>query len=552
MNCCPYRAIAIVLLCGLAAAEDVRIEVRVTSAAGSALYIDRGSASGLADGDRVEFRLDSGAISAGTVRSVTANGARVELDPLSARPSVGARGEVVVPDSRPGAAQAVRDGAATPPVEHPPWTQPPESWSQDRPLLAPAFGIQPEERPRRLTGRAWLRFDGTWDTEGDRKFGLAAVGTDMTLENPFGDGGALRLDVEAFTRTSDVADDDGLYDYDDSRVRLDRLAYQIGGTEDRPNQFLVGRFLQSGVPELGLVDGVEWNRRTEGGSEFGASFGWMPEPFPDRASFEDMQAAVHYRHSFTPDRRHTVGLAYQNTWHDGEQDRNLFVVDAESRPSDSVFLRASAWVDLYDSADTIKGSGTELTQLRLSGTWMVAPGSGLGVFASEQRIPEILRDEFLARRAEDVRNSVIDRVGLNAWTTLGERTRLDGRIEQWSDDDDDGFTGEVGATFSELFGARSSLAAAVQWADGSYSSGPGARLQARDTFGSTSVGLGWQSFWFAQKDYGGEEDEVAQHALFGSVDVPLSDRWDLSFLADRTVGDDVDSWTAGFLLQTRF
>lgn len=552
MKAFPYGALALVLIGGFATAGDVRVEVRVTSSAGSAVYVDRGSSSGLADGDRVEFRLDTGAIAHGTVRSVTANGARVELDPLSARPNPGSRGEVTVPDSRPGAAQASRDGANAAPVDHPPWTQPPEAWNKDRPLLAPAFGIAPEERESRLRGRAWLRYDGTWDAEGDRKYALTAVGTDMTLENPFGDGGALRLDVEAFARTSDVGGDDGLYDYDDTRVRLDRLAYQFGGTEGRPNRFLVGRFMQDGVPELGLLDGAEWNHLADGGSEFGASFGWLPEPFPDRNSFHDMQAAVHYRHAFDAGRRNTVGVAYQNTWHDGQQDRNLVVVDAEARPADELSLRAAAWVDLYDSADTIKGSGAELTQARVSGTWSVQPGAGLGVFLSEQRIPELLRYEFLARRAADVRDSVIDRIGLNGWTTIGERTRLDARIEQWSDESDDGVNGEIGATFSELFGPRSSVSAALQYADGSYSSGPGARLQARDTFGSTNVGLGVQSFWFTQKDYGGEDDQIAQHSLFGTVDVPLSDRWDLSFAADRSIGDDLDSWTVGFMLQTRF
>ncbi|MCY2961928.1 MAG: hypothetical protein NTY35_17360 [Planctomycetota bacterium] len=552
MKAFPYGALAILLLGSFARADDVRIEIRVTSAAGSTVYVDRGSANGLADGDRVQFRLDSGAIANGTIRNVSANSARVELDPLSARPSLGSRGEVVVPDSRPGASQAGRGDLGKPPVDHPPWTQAPESWDKDRPLLAPAFAITPEERESRLFGRAWLRYDGTWDAQGDRNYGLAAVGTDMTLENPFGDGGALRLDAEAFTRMSDVGSDDGLYQYDDTRVRLDRFSYQVGGTVDRPNQFLVGRFMQAGVPELGLLDGGEWNHRTDGGSEFGASVGWMPEPFPDRMSFQDLQAAIHYRHAFDVKRQNSVGIAYQNTWHDGEQDRNLFVLDAEARPSEELSLRAAAWVDLYDSADTIKGSGPELTQARFSGTWTPTPGAGVGLFLSEQRIPEILRDEFLARRADDVRNSVVDRIGLNGWTTVGQRTRLDARIEQWSDEADDGVNGEIGATFSELFGARSSLAATLQYADGSYSSGPGARLQARDTFGSTNVSLGLQSFWFSQKDYGGEDDQLAQHSLFGTVDVPLSDHWDLSFVGDRSIGDELDSWTVGFLLQTRF
>ena len=83
----------------------------------------------------------------------------------------------------------------------------------------------------------------------------------------------------------------------------------------------------------------------------------------------------------------------------------------------------------------------------------------------------------------------------------------------------------------------SSISGAVLWADGTYSSGPGARIQARDTFGTTAVGLGWRSYWYDQKDYGGDDSEISQHSLFGSVDVPLSERWDLSFVGDRSIGD---------------
>lgn len=542
-------AVVLVVSAGGVSAEDVRLELRVTSVAGDAVYVDRGSASGLAEGDRVEFRLDAGVLATGVVRSASAQSARVELDTGSERPAVGVRGVVRVPDTRPGARDAAEEPAT---VAHPPWTHPPETWSADRPLLAPAFGIPPEARAPDLHGRAWLRFDGTRDVEGGRTYGLAAIGADATLENPFGDGGALRADVELYTRTSDVAADDGLHDYDETRVRIDRLAYVVGGTEERQNRFLLGRFLQSGVPELGLLDGAEWSHGTDRDTRFGASVGWMPEPYADLASFEDLQAAVHVRHAFDRDGRASAGLAWQSTWHEGEHDRDLAVAVAELRPADRLSLRASAWVDFYGADDEIKGSGAELTEARISGSWTIAPGSGVGAYAFERRIPELLRDEFLARRADDVRDSVLDRVGVNGWTTIGARTRLDARLERWSDQDDDGVSGEVGATYSGLFGAESSVSGALSWIEGSYSSGPGARLQARDTFGAARVSLGWQSYWYAQKDYGGDDDEIAQHALFGSVDVPLSDRWDLSFLADRSIGDDVDSWTAGFRLQTGF
>jgi hypothetical protein len=547
------RLLGLVLLGGLAVAADVRVSIRVTSAAGSAVYVDRGSANGLAEGDRVEFRLETGTLATGIVRSLGENSARVEMDPGSGRVPVGTRGDVVVPDSRPGAIAALRDErSSSTTTAHPPWTHPPETWNDETPLLAPAFGIAPEDRVSQVTGRAWFRFGGTYDVEGDRKYGLAAVGTDVELANPFGDGGSLRLDVEAFTRTSDVASDDGLYDYDQSRVRLDRLAYTVGGTEDRPDYLAFGRFFQAGLPELGLLDGAEWSHTTRGGSEFGASFGWLPNPYTDRTSFDDTQASVSYRYAFDPAQRATVGVGYQNTWHDGEQDRNLIIAQTEVRPSDATVIRATAWVDLYDSNDTIKGSGAELTEARITGSVRIGSGGGIGFSALERRIPELLRDEFLARRADDIKDSVLDRIGLNGWTTVGTRLRFDARVEHWFDQDDDGVTGELAASYRDLLGLGSSVSGAVLWIEGSYNSGPGARLQLQDTIGTSNISVGWQSFWFTQPVFTGDDDQLAQHSLFGSLDVPLSDRWDLTVFGDRTIGDELDAWAFGIRLQTHF
>lgn len=533
-------------------AEDVRIEVRVTSVAGSSLYIDHGASDGLAEGDRVQFRLDGNAAASGVVVTVSANSARVELDPGAQRPPVRTRGEVFVPDTRPGAVEAARDAAnSTAPsaVDHPPWTHPPETWSQDRPLLAPAFGIPPEERESRVHGRTWIRFDGTWG-EDDQTYTLGAMGADATLDNPFGDGGAVRFDAEVFVRQSDVAD--GLYGYDDTRLRIDRLSYELGGTKDRPNRFAFGRFLQKEFPELGLLDGAEWSHRTQVGSRFGASLGWMPEPFADLTSFQDVQAALFYRHAFDADERATLGAAYQNTWHDGEQDRNLFVLQGEVRPSRELSLRASAWVDIYTSDDVLKDSGPELTEAQVSGTWTAASGAGVSLYLFERRFPEILRDEFLEPPPREIVDGVLDRAGVNGWVPVSTRVRMTGRFEIWSDQSDEGLNGEIGASLRDALGDSSDLSGTLLWADGSYSSGPGARLQARKTIGTTTAGLGWQSFWYDQKDYGGDDSELAQHSLFGSLDVALSERWDLSLLFDRSIGDDLDSWTAGFLLQMRF
>lgn len=526
------------LLARATLAAEVRLELRVTSVAGAAVYVDRGESGGLRAGDRVEFRLASGVVATGVVRVVSAHGARVELDPASERPTAGARGAALVPDDRPRAEPLAWSGAEG-------------DWPAGQPLLAPATRLAAEDRPARWRGRAWLRFDGTLDAAGERTYGLVALGTDATLENAFGSGGTLRADVEVYARQADVADDDGLHDYDQTRLRVDRLAYDSGERLDRAQRVQAGRFQQAGFPELGLLDGVEWSARTRNGTTFGASFGFMPEPFADRSSFDDLQAAVWARHVFGADARHALGLAYQNTWHAGRADRNLFLVEAASRPSERLALRATAWIDLYGPSDEIKDDGFELTEARVSATWTAPDGAGWNAFVAERRIPELLRDEFLARRAEDVAQHVLDRAGVGLWTRAGRDVRLDARLDGWRDEEDAGWSAEAGATLDGALGASSALTGAVSWADGTYSSGPGVRLQARRGFGAATLGLGWHSTWYEQKAFAGD-DAFDQHAAFFSVDAPLSDALDLSIAVDRTFGDDVDGWSAGILWQARF
>ncbi len=553
-----WTALCIALLLALlvparvaaAQADEVRVEVRVTSVAGSSFYVDRGRGDGIEPEDRVSILLDGGTYATGIVRSVSLNSARAEAEPGSPVPPVGARGEVRVPRARAPAGAGQRADPDAPRVEHAPWTHPPESWNRDHPLLAPAFGIPPEERERRMYGRAWTRFSGTWDAESDRDHQLFTLGADWTMENPFGDGGAVHVGLEAFQR--ERSDDGGFGADDDSRLRLDRLSYEFGGTEDRPNRFEFGRFFQREFPELGRLDGAEWSRRAAGGSRFGASFGWMPEPYADLGSFQDLQASVFYRHAFDEAERNTLGGAYQNTWHDGEQDRNLFVLQAEVRPGDSLSVRATTWVDLYTSDDVIKGSGAELTEAQVSATWRAQGGDGLGLFASHRVFPELLRDEFTPVSRDQLEDGFLDRIGVHAWTNAGPRTRYSARFDVWRDDEDQGTTAELGAARRDAFGAGSDLSGAVQWADGTFSSGPGARLWASIPFGSARAGLGARSYWYEQKDYGGSDDRILQHSVHGSLDIPIGDSISLSILGDRSFGDGLDSWTVGLMLQTRF
>ncbi|MBL8860095.1 MAG: hypothetical protein JNL28_16415 [Planctomycetes bacterium] len=574
-----FIAVLFCLVSGVRAQDKVKVEVLVTTVSGGHYYIDKGRSDGLEIGDRITFRAQSGVSADGTIRAVAKNSARADLDSGSVVIAVGDRGEVFVPRERfarpdappqparpvvtpeqpqpaPDAAPA-QDSAPTPvqvpsaPTDPPVWTHPPEEWAKDKPLLAPAFGLRPEERERRLHGRAYLQTQMTRDSQNDsRDYSNSSVGLNTTMENPFGKGGALRFDGTFWTRSTQI--DSAGIDETESRLRLNRLNYSVGGTEDDPTRWQFGRFLQAGLPEFGLLDGVEWNRRLAGGDDIGASIGAMPQPFSALSSFEDTQAAVFYRHALDDKRRNALAIGYQNTWHKGDQDRNLFVGEARLQPGDNVSIRSTAWVDVYGSEDTIKDNSFELTEFLVALSWRTTVTSGLGVTLSHRKIPELARSEFQSYDADTVRDARLDRIALNGWMNVTPKVRVDGRVDHWRDQDDSGSSGEAGVALRDILWEQGELRASAFYADGSFSSGPGARLTASKSFGRTSASLGYEYIDYSQKGFAGVQQTLAQQALFGTLDFRLFESWDLSLIGDKRFGDEQDSYTLGFMLQTRF
>lgn len=560
------------------AVEDVRIAVRVASIAGGAVYLDRGRADGLLQGDRIVFAL-AGSSASGVVRATSKNGARVEMDPGSPLPPIGTGGEARVPADRVqpptkptvGAQQspaqqrpsAPEPRAAPPPAtqepvvgdrrepQHPPWNAAPEEWSTDRPLLAPAFGSRAEERPTRVFGRAWIDFEHRQNSEGaSARYDSSSIGADATVENPFHDGGTLRAGIEVHSRSGDALDP--AFERDESGLRVDRLSYAIGGTEMRPNRFEIGRFLPREFPELGLLDGVEWSHVARSGTTFGASAGWLPEPFPARDSFQDLQAAVFWRQSLGRDGADNVGLAYQSTWHSGTPDRDLVLAQLETRIARDLEARLATWIDVYTSKDTREGSGVELTEARGSLTWRTSATSGIDLHAEHRTFPDMLRSEFLAVSADELARAKLDRAGVSAWADVTRSMRIDFRTDAWRDQDDDGITGELGATLREVLWRDGDIGATLVYADGSYSSGPGVRLLAVKHVGRVQATLGWQSYRFDQKDFTNQDVALAQHAAFATFDFALGARIDLSLFGDKSFGDRIDAWSAGLRLETGF
>jgi hypothetical protein len=439
---------------------------------------------------------------------------------------------------------------AKPAPVHPPWTAPPENWSSEQPLLAPAFGAQADERPREVHGRAWLDMHHTTDSVGGTKrYFIGTLGTALRVENPFGAGGELAFDAEILNRANSFPDapSDSQTDF-----VLQRFSYAHGGTEDDPARWEVGRFFAREFPELGLIDGIEWIQRTDGGSRFGVNAGGLPEPFPEQSIERDVGVAVFGRLVSDPGERWSLGGAYQNTWHDGTQDRNLFVLEGAWRPSRDLSWRTAAWIDFYDSGDTLKSSGFELTEITSSLRWRFQPDWGVTANASHRLYPQMLRDEFTSLSPELIQDGVLDRGALGVWHDFSPRTRLDARVDVWQDQDDSGNSAELGMRWTDVVYERGSLGLAVFRSDGSFSTGSGVRVDATRQWDRVFGSLAYEFTSFDQKDFNGEQANLAHHAIYGSLDLPLGDAWTLSLQADDRFGDEQSAWGVGVMLQVRF
>ncbi len=518
---------------------DERVEVHVTALAGTSIYVDRGSDAKLAVGDRIQIFPASGATVEGVLRSVTKQSARAEV-PESSSIELGARGEVVVPSDRASSA----DGDA-----HPPWSQS-EKWNTDLPLLAPPQAIDPRERASKLTGRVYSSVDWTTDTGStSNSFLLARAGTAFDLGNPFGHGGAFHVDAEVDHRTANFANSS---DETQTDFRMNRFSYDWGGTRDEPTHFEIGRFFQREIPEFGLIDGFETVHRTDGGNRFGASLGFLPEPTPEMSTGKDLAAAVFYRFVEGANEEFSLGTGLQKTWHEGTADRDLAVADLSWRPTKQWSTWSSAWVDFYESNDTVK-SGAELTEFHMNSNYSFLDAkAGIGMHVTHFRFPELLRNEFQGLTPTQLDQMQMTRLGLDAWKDVTHDVRISARVDHWQDQDDDGLGGELRGSWRELVFRRSRDELAVFDDQGKFSSVVGARISHVQSLENGSWNLGYELSQHESSNFGGTQGTLTSSSVRGGYDITFAKDWNLSIFVDDRFGGDQDSVSLGFWLQRRF
>lgn len=520
-------------------ADLVRLELRVSATrAGGTVTVDRGQSDGLAVGDFVELNPREGGLIEGTVIAVDPRSATVELHDRELLPPAGTRGRVWVPRER---IRQLARAQKTEPVEeapqHAPWANEDEEWQEGMPLLAQVEAVRPEDRAVTWQTRNYVIVDQNYNTVGDAWDGFYRLGTDAVIDNLFGRGGELRFDGELNHRFADLPFDE---DIDDSDLRIDRLSYLFGGNRFDRDRWQGGRFLIHDVPEFGLVDGAQWTRRLDNGHRFGAIMGFMPEPNGDLESGHDFQIGGYYRWVADETERLSATAGFQKTWHDGSQDRDLFVAKVRYLPLEGWRATGTAWVDLYDgSTDVNKGSGTELTQAIVTAYRTWESGNGMRATYRHLRFPELLRNEFNPIDPAELPVNRLDRVAVRGWRVLSEEMRLEGEAGLWDDEDEDGFDAEVGVAVNDMFRAQSRSSLAFFISEGEFSKLWGVR-----------AGHGWPvengrwdlHYQFSNNDQNGftpDNDDTIQHELHAGRNFRLGQSWDFSVGVDaRSFNED--------------
>ena len=532
-----------------------RVELRVTSTGpGSVVTVDRGKRDKVAVGDRVTFHARGGATHHGTVVHVDERSARVELRNKKVLPPAGTRGEVAIPRARfaseaePQEPERKTEEKAPEGVgeKHEPWENTDSEFTQDKPLLAGMKPVRPEERARRLQARAYLIAEITENPEGDFTNSFVRLGTDVVYENLFGHGGVLDVNVELDYLTEGQNDNEGM------DLLVQRFSYTLGGTRFRPMRWAFGRFLQDGMPEFGVLDGAEWSKRRANGHSYGASLGFMPEPDDDFDSLSDGQIAAWYGFVSGPDERLTLRGGYQKTWHDGQPDSDLLVVNARFIPGTGWDFHGTIWVDFYTGSDNIKGSGLEITQAIASLVRRGANGSGFDLTFLHQRFPEILRNgEFEPLLAAEIANNRLDRLSLDLWWWMTQKLEIHGFLSGWNDEDGSGGAAEFGVQLRDLLfqGSHADLtgfASAAQFED---------VFGVRGSLGRATQKGSWEVFYEISNrhklNFPNDRDDIIQHRFRLTVTI-YRNTWDVSAYGEGVLYDDQLTWTLGVTLQKDF
>ena len=542
------QIIAVCLLGGAAIAqneEGKQVEVRISAIdSPGRVVIDRGFGSRLEVDDLVVLTPKQGLPIEGLVVEVEDRSAIVRLYDSSLNVAVGARGYVILPVERFTRENDRKNRNKVPD----PSRYADDAWEEGMPLLAGIEAVDPAEREPLFVGRHYFSADQTFTTDQNRQDGFFRIGTDLSYENPFGRGGQLNLDVEYNYRGTHAPDLPG---ESFTRFRIDRASYVWGGDRFSEDRREVGRFLQRGMPEFGVIDGFEMGRRRENGDRYGFSFGFLPEPTPQFESGHDFQAAGFYEwHPLKHDSLVLTG-GFQRSFHSRTTDRDLLIGKVSYRPAGNWDMHGTAWVDLYPSQRDDEKPLIELSNLLAVANRRYGKEGALTLTARHWTFPQINRFEFQAVQDPQLGDDRTERFSVSGWKRLSETSRFHGQVGAWLDEDEAGGDVEAGLEQRGLFHVRGRADLT-----GFLTAGEFSRVAGLRTAYDWRVGSGaWRLFYSIenQENIGFDVlDQLIQHWFRFSRDFYTESGWSMNFRGETLLFGDETSWSFGAYVQKSF
>lgn len=555
-----------------------RIDVRVMFSSPGTLVVDRGSVDLVLVGDEATLDLKDGTKRRGTVTKVDERSSTVKLDDRSAVVPTGSRGHVAIPKARrnppkktPPPAEAKPKPAAVPtdapkpaaqaepaqepkseaapakaPQDHPDWSNTDKSWTKGMPLLTELPPVRPEQRTPTISGRVDSSAQYVRSAGGSSSDSYVRAGGELTAENLFGDGATLHVEGDVYHRAEvDGGNGIGVLPYEAS--------YTWGGSRFDPQRLEIGRFLQHGMPEFGVLDGAEYTRRLSDGCTFGASVGWMPEPDDDFGSFHDFQVAAYYHWIKDDSERCSATAGFEKTFHDGSRDRDLFVANARASIDLDTDFYGTAWVDLYDSGDDQKNSAIDLTQALLVLNHRFGKDGGGDLTLRHQKFPQIDRDgEFTPVTPADIEHDHLDELSGSVFEYTEGHERLHSELGFWIDEDEKGGYADAGVEFSHVLIDDLKTDFSLIVSRGQFTTILGGRV----TCSLPAEGGAWDLFYeYANHRLheapSAQNDLVQQQVLFDRS-FRWAGGWSLSLNANATWWDRDVTWSVGWYVQKSF
>ena len=354
----PYIPVVFVCLGGLAHADNVTMNARITHEISNEFYVDKGTDQGLRQGLSGSLRFDDGRILEFEVIQVTRKLAMLRFAGHSDKQDglIGQSVELVFERKEPD--QQNKDEKSP--------KNPPATADDDRfvPLLAPpqwTLGL-PEAR-NIFHGQMQARQSLQTDRENQRDYSVTHFGSSGSLDRIEGSNWSFEWSGDLAYRDGDAY----RYhpDYQEPRLDLYMGSFQRPLADDG---FLrLGRFLPRELPGIGYVDGIQGQIRHDEHISLGAVAGFKPNRYNlDPSEDEPLLAGyATYETGKFPGPYYSGTAGILSSLYEGQSDRLALLFDQRASLGPLFTLYSTAEVD-FDAGAAQINTGTNLARLDVS------------------------------------------------------------------------------------------------------------------------------------------------------------------------------------------